>query len=62
MTVETNRAMWVDLLMLAKADCFIMSHSGYSLLAQIMSSTQCIVHMSECLSADDDRYAKLGDV
>jgi hypothetical protein len=62
MPVDANRAMWVDMLMLAKADCLIMSHSGYSLVAQIMSSARCVVWMSDCLSADDARFEGMGVV
>jgi hypothetical protein len=56
MDAEKQWTIWLDWMMLAKADCMVLSASGFGYVALWSSSTTCMVTMRECLKAAEKAF------
>ncbi len=53
MSKRSHEDMWVDMMMLSMADCFVTSRSGFSRSALWMSNATCYVEMLDCQREHD---------
>jgi hypothetical protein len=56
MDEHAHQDMWVDVMMLAMADCFVMSSSGFTNVAFFLSNTTCFIRMLTCQTEDAQRF------
>jgi hypothetical protein len=54
---SAHEDMWVDVMMLAMGDCFVLSSSGFSQVALWMSNATCVMRMLNCQQDAEPRFA-----
>jgi hypothetical protein len=59
MTSAAHQDMWVDVMMLAKADCLVLSGSGFSNAALWMSNTTCYAYTLGCQQEGEQLYGDM---
>jgi hypothetical protein len=57
LNANSHEDLWVDVMMLAMADCLVLSSSGFSYTALWMSNSTCFTQMVDCQKANEPRFA-----
>jgi hypothetical protein len=56
MDAQKQATVWVDFMMLARADCLVLSASGFSYAALWVGNTTCMVTVHDCLKSTESYF------
>jgi hypothetical protein len=59
MDKQKQATIWADLMMLANADCIVLSASGFSYAALWVGNTTCMVTVHDCLKSTENYFKNI---